>query len=276
MSGGAKQRERGPAPAPEPLSAAVPDSHCHLDLVGGDVADVVAQAAAAGIAPLVTVGIDVGSSRWQVETAQAYGGVHATVAIHPNESVGAGEPEWAEIERLAAHPAVVAIGETGLDHYRTEQDGWAAQETSFRRHIAIAKAAGKALMIHDREAHDDCLRVLAEEGAPERTVFHCFSGDAAMARACADAGYVMSFAGNLTFKNAANLREAAAVAPSELLLVETDAPFLTPEPHRGRPNGPYLVPHTLRALAAIKNRQESELAATIAATAARIFGWEGA
>jgi TatD DNase family protein len=251
----------------------VPDSHCHLDLVGGDVGALVARAAAVGIAPLVTVGIDVPSSRWQVATAQAYDGVHATVAIHPNESVGAGEEQWAETERLAAAPAVVAVGETGLDHYRTGEDGWAAQEESFRRHIAIAKAAGKALVIHDRDAHEDCLRVLAEEGAPARTVFHCFSGDAATARACADAGYVMSFAGNMTFKNAANLREAAAAAPAELLLVETDAPFLTPEPHRGRPNAPYLVPHTLRALATLRGADESELGATIAGTAARTFGW---
>ncbi len=166
---------------------------------------------------------------------------------------------------------MVAVGETGLDHYRTGAEQWAAQEEAFRRHIAIAKAAGKALVIHDRDAHDDVLRVLAEEGAPERVVFHCFSGDAAMARVCADRGYAVSFAGNVTFKNAGDLREAAAVAPVDLLLVETDAPFLTPEPYRGAPNAPYLVPLTLRALAEVKGMDVAELGAAVAATAARFF-----
>jgi TatD DNase family protein len=252
-----------------------------LDLLGGEedenpVADAgssVARAAAVGIAPLLSVGTDVASSRWQVQAARSHPGVHAAVAIHPNESIGAGEAEWSAIERLAADSAVVAVGETGLDHYRTRAGDWAAQEASFRRHIAIAKAVGKALVIHDREAHADCLRVLAEEGAPERTVFHCFSGDVAMARECARAGYAMSFAGNLTFKNAVNLRQAATAAPAELLLVETDAPFLTPEPHRGRPNAPYLVPYTLRALAELKGLGDAQLAETLAATAARVFGW---
>jgi TatD DNase family protein len=180
---------------------------------------------------------------------------------------------WDGIAALAAHPRVVAVGETGLDHFRTGDDGWKAQEESFRRHIAIAKDSGKALVIHDRDAHDDVLRVLDEEGAPPRVVFHCFSGDADFARSCADNGYVMSFAGNITFGNAQPLRDAAAIAPLELLLVETDAPFLTPMPFRGRPNSPYLIPLTVRALAAVKGVEEDEVSQAVSTTAARVFGW---
>jgi len=178
-----------------------------------------------------------------------------------------------EIERLAAgNDRVRAIGETGLDHYRTGPDGRTAQEESFRAHIALAKQLDKALVIHDRDAHDAVLQALAEEGAPERVVFHCFSGDAAMARVCADHGYVMSFAGNVTFKNAEPLREALRVAPLDLLLVETDAPFLTPMPHRGQPNAPYLVPLTVRAMAEVKGVDTDELCAAISATGDRVFG----
>jgi TatD DNase family protein len=266
------RREGERPPAPEPLAVPVPDAHCHLDLMGGDVQGSIDEARAVGITPLLTVGIDVETSRWCAETAERHDGVHATVAIHPNESPGATEEDFAEIARLAALPQVVAIGETGLDHFRTGEGEWAAQEASFRRHIAVAKQAGKALVIHDRDAHDDVLRVLAEEGAPERTVFHSFSGDAAMARTCADRGYVLSFAGNVTFTNARDLREAAAVAPLEQLLVETDAPFLTPVPYRGRPNAPYLVPLTVRALAEVKGVETDTLCAALAATAARVFG----
>jgi len=169
-------------------------------------------------------------------------------------------------------PHVRAVGETGLDHYRTPQEHWRVQEESFRRHIAIAKQTNKTLVIHDRDAHDDVLRVLAEEGAPEHTVFHCFSGDADVARRCADNGYVMSFAGNVTFKNAHDLREAACAAPRELLLVETDAPFLTPMPYRGKPNAPYLVPLTLRALADLRSEDLAVLCGAVRATAERVFG----
>jgi TatD DNase family protein len=193
--------------------------------------------------------------------------------VHPNEAHAASEGEWEEIARLAGHPRVVAVGETGLHHYRTEDGGWAAQEESFRRHIAIAKDAGKAVMIHDRDAHDDVLRVLESEGAPERVIFHCFSGDADFARRCADRGYVMSFAGNITFKNAQDLRDAVAVAPLDRMLVETDAPFLTPMPHRGAPNAPYLVPLTIRAIAEVKGLDEAEIAAAVTATAGDVFGW---
>jgi TatD DNase family protein len=270
MSRGKREGER--PPAPEPLAVAVPDAHCHLDLMGDDVRTSVDEARAAGIAPLLTVGIDVASSQWCAATAEQHAGVHATVAIHPNESPSATEEDFAEIARLAGLPQVVAIGETGLDHFRTGEPEWAVQEASFRRHIAIAKESGKALVIHDRDAHDDVLRVLAEEGAPEQTVFHCFSGDAAMARTCAERGFVMSFAGNVTFNNAHDLRAAAAVAPIDQLLGETDAPFLTPVPYRGRPNAPYLVPLTVRALAEVKGVETDTLCAAVAATAARVFG----
>lgn len=178
----------------------------------------------------------------------------------------------AEIDRLAGLPHVRAVGETGLDYFRTGEDGIAAQERSFRAHIEIAKRREKALVIHDREAHADVLRILAEEGAPERTVFHCYSGDAAMAEICAAQGYFMSFAGNVTFKNAQPLRDALAVAPLELVLVETDAPFLTPAPYRGRPNAPYLIPVTVRAMAEVRGIGEEALCTAIAANTARAFG----
>jgi TatD DNase family protein len=238
-----------------------------------DVDDVMAAAHAVGIERVVQIGIDVPSSRWGAEVAASRDDVWAAVAIHPNEASSADDAAWQAIANLATQPRVVALGETGLDHFRTEFDGWGAQEESFRRHIAIAKATGKAVMIHDREAHDDVLRVLASEGAPERVIFHCFSGDADFARRCADRGYVMSFAGNVTFKNAHNLRDAAALVPLDQLLVETDAPFLTPMPHRGRPNSPYLVPLTVRAIAAVKGVSEDAVAAGVTATAARVFGW---
>jgi TatD DNase family protein len=228
---------------------------------------------AVGIDRMVTVGVDLPTSQWQVDTAAAHENVYAAVAIHPNEVVNATDEAWDGIEALAKHPKVVAVGETGLDHFRTGEDGWKAQEESFRRHIAIAKSSGKALVIHDRDAHDDVLRVLSDEGAPDRVVFHCFSGDAGFARRCADNGYAMSFAGNVTFGNAAPLREAAAVAPLDLLLVETDAPFLTPMPFRGRPNAPYLVPLTLRAIAHAKGVDEGTVADAVTANAAHIFGW---
>jgi TatD DNase family protein len=238
-----------------------------------NVDDVMVAARAVGIERVVQIGIDVASSRWSVETAAARDDVWAAVAIHPNEAPTADESAWREIATLAAQPRVVAIGETGLDHYRTGDDGWTAQEESFRRHIAIAKETGKAVMIHDREAHEDVLRVLESEGAPDRVIFHCFSGDADFARRCADRGYVMSFAGNITFKNAQELRDAAAAVPLDQMLVETDAPFLTPMPYRGRPNAPYLVPLTVRALAELKGVSEEEVAAGVTATAARVFGW---
>ena len=258
-------------PVPEPLRVGVPDAHCHLDLMGDDVRGALALAAAAGVPRVVTIGIDVPSSRLAASQAEEHPEVAAAVAIHPNHAGEATEEALAEIARLAELPQVRAIGETGLDFYR-DTAGAEDQKRSFRAHIDIAKRAGKALVIHDREAHAAVLRTLEEEGAPERVVFHCFSGDAEMARTCADRGYYMSFAGNVTFKNAQPLRDAAAVAPLDLLLVETDAPFLTPMPHRGRPNAPHLIPLTVRALAEVKAVGEDDLATAIAANTTRVFG----
>ena len=268
-------RDETPPPPPEPLRVPVLDSHCHLDIAGVPVAEAMEIARSVGIATVIQVGVDVPSSQWSAQAAAEHDDVWAAVALHPNEAgLGAATDEaLREIERLAGLPQVRAVGETGLDYYRTtDAAAQALQQVSFRAHIAIAKATGTALVIHDRDSHDDVLRVLAEEGAPERTVFHCFSGDAAMARICADRGYVMSFAGTVTFANAAGLREAAAVAPIDLILVETDAPFLTPAPFRGRPNASYLVPHTVRALALAKGVETDALCHALRATGERVFG----
>ncbi|MFE6845865.1 TatD family hydrolase [Streptomyces sp. NPDC057686] len=296
MSTAAKDASKDtPPPLPEPLRVAVADSHTHLDMQGGTVEEGLAKAASVGVTTVVQVGCDVKGSRWAAETAAAYENVHAAVALHPNEAprIVHGDPEggWsrqgarpgggeaaldealAEIEELAKLSHVKAVGETGLDYFRTGPEGMAAQERSFRAHIEIAKRQGKALVIHDREAHADVLRILREEGAPERTVFHCYSGDAEMARACAAAGYYMSFAGTVTFKNARPLREALAVAPQELVLVETDAPYLTPAPYRGRPNAPYLIPLTVRAMAAVRGLDEDAMATALAANTARAFDY---
>ncbi|WP_329410832.1 TatD family hydrolase [Streptomyces sp. NBC_00704] len=280
-------------PLPAPLGVPVADSHTHLDMQTDTVEEALAKAASVGVTTVVQVGCDVRGSRWAAETAAAHDSVHAAVALHPNEAprIVHGDPDnWsrqgarraggaaaldealAEIDRLAALPHVKGVGETGLDYFRTGPEGKEAQEYSFRAHVEMAKRHGKALVIHDRDAHADVLRVLKEEGAPERTVFHCYSGDAEMAEICARAGYFMSFAGNVTFKNAQNLRDALAVAPPELLLVETDAPFLTPAPYRGRPNAPYLVPVTVRAMAAVRGVGEDALATALAANTARAFG----
>jgi TatD DNase family protein len=269
----AVDRKGDPPPAPEPLAMPALDSHCHLDLMDGEVDDIVAAAHAVGIERIVQVGVDVPSSRWGVDLAASRADVWAAVAIHPNESPNATAADLDEIEKLATQPRVVAIGETGLDHFRTGADDWGVQEESFRRHIDIAKTSGRALMIHDRDAHDDVLRVLETEGPPEQVIFHCFSGDADVARRCVERGYVLSFAGTVTFKNAQPLRDAAAVTPIDHMLVETDAPFLAPTPYRGRPNSPYLVPLTVRALAEIKDVTEAQLASAVTATAARVFGW---
>jgi len=270
-------REGVPPPAPEPLRVPAVDSHCHLDLMEGEAGEppveaAIAAAVSAGIPRMVTVGIDVPSSTWCAEVAGRHDTLLAAVALHPNEAPTSTLDDFAEIEKLAGLPQVRAIGETGLDHYRTGEDGRAEQEASFRRHIDLAKRTGKALVIHDRDAHEDVLRVLDEEGAPEKVVFHCFSGDAEFARRCIDAGYVLSFAGNVTFKNAGNLREAAARTPLTQLLVETDAPFLTPMPYRGRPNAPYLVPLIVRAIAGEQGVGEDDVAAGVTATAERVFG----
>ena len=267
----------GQAGAPEPLPSPALDAHCHLDLIEQPEREVLTAARAAGVTRLITVGVDLPSSHWSADHAAPQEGVYAAVAIHPNETAAAAaspaqrDEVLAEIAKLAALPQVRAVGETGLDYYR-DHAAPEIQREWFRAHIEIAKQAGKALMIHDREAHDDVLAILAADGPPERVVFHCFSGDVAMARRCADAGYVMSFAGNLTFANARALREAAAAAPADLLLVETDAPFLTPVPHRGKANTPAMVAYTVRCLADVKQVGVADMCALVTATGERMFG----
>ena len=267
-------RRSRPEP-PEPLPAPTVDAHTHLDACGCvDAADVVAamdRAAAVGVTRAVTVADDLASARWVVQAAHWDERVAAAVALHPTRTAAVTEDEHAEIERLAADPRVVAVGETGLDYY-WDYSPPAAQQRSFRRHIDLAKRLGKPLMIHDREAHDDVLRILREEGAPETVIFHCFSGDAAMAALCVDAGYVLSFAGPVTFRNAAELRAAARLVPADQLLVETDAPFLTPTPHRGRPNASYLVPVTVRAMAQVRGEDLTALCEAIDANTEAAFG----
>lgn len=268
------------------------DSHTHLDLVAShdaaDAADAagrepaaqLAAARAVGVDRLVQVGVDLDSSRWAARLARQHPAVLATAGVHPNGAPQLRTPELdealREVETLADDPRVRGIGETGLDSYRTGPDGRAAQEASFRAHIAIAKRRGAALIIHNRDAHAEVLRILDAEGAPDTVVMHCFSGDADFAAECVRRGFVLSFAGTVTFRNAAPLREAARACPPEQLLVETDAPYLTPMPHRGRPNAPYLIPLTVRSLAETKNLDLDVLCTAISAAGERTFGPWGA
>ncbi|WP_445154953.1 TatD family hydrolase [Arthrobacter sp. Hor0625] len=273
-------------PAPEPLPVAVFDNHTHLDFPDAGtqgwppavgIKDALDAAEAVGVRGAVQVGCDLESSRFTVQAVEQDRRLLGAVALHPNDAPhyaarGELEDALAEIEALAGHPRVRAIGETGLDFFRTEGEGLAHQRYSFRRHIDIAKRLGLALQIHDRDAHDDVVQVLREEGAPETVVFHCFSGDEGLARTCNEEGWYLSFAGTVTFKNAANLRAALALAEPGRILVETDAPFLTPHPHRGRPNASYMVPYTVRAMAELTGRDLSELCAQLAQNTVRAYG----
>jgi TatD DNase family protein len=273
--------------APEALPSPVVDNHCHLDhrayakgVEGGlliPVDEALDRAAAVGVTRIVQVGCDLEGSRWAVETAGAYDSVVAAVALHPNEAPrhaerGDLDEALAEIDALAQSPHVRAVGETGLDYFRTGAEGRDAQHTSFREHIRMAKRHGKTLVIHDRDAHDDVLAVLDDEGVPDRTVMHCFSGDAAFARECLDRGAYLSFAGTVTFKNAENLREALRITPSDRILVETDAPFLTPTPHRGSPNASFLIPLTVRYMAGIAGKTVEDMCRDIEANTVSAFG----
>ncbi len=268
-------------PAPEPLPVPVIDNHTHLDFRNGlvevSVQDAMDAAEKVGVRAAVQVGCDLESSRFTVEAVDADNRLLGAVAIHPNDAPryaekGLLEEAIAEIEALAAHPRIRAIGETGLDFYRTHGDALAHQFSSFRRHIDIAKRLGLALQIHDRDAHDEVVKVLAEEGAPDRVVFHCFSGDARLARLCNERGWYMSFAGTVTFKNAENLREALAVADPSLVLVETDSPFLTPAPFRGRPNASYMVPYTVRAMAELTRTELSDMCDELNKNTRNVYG----
>lgn len=273
---------RGERPeAPEPLPHPVVDNHCHLDIDAGagvlPVGEALARAAAVGVPRIVQIGCDLPGARWAVETATTYDAVVAGVALHPNEvprlaAQGALDGALAEIEQLARSESVRAVGETGLDYFRTGEDGRAAQHDAFRWHVDLARRLDRTLVIHDRDAHDDVLGILDEVGTPERWVMHCFSGDAAFARACLDRGAFLSFAGTVTFKNAELLREALRVAPQDRILVETDAPFLTPSPHRGRSNASYLVPLTVRAMAATRHADLAALCRAIEANTDAAFG----
>lgn len=250
------------------------DSHTHLDACGcvsaSDVRAVMDRAGAVGVTRAVTVADDLDGARFAVRAAHWDARVAAAVALHPTRTARLTDLDRAEIERLAADPRVVAVGETGLD-YHWDHSPHDAQQREFRWHIDLAKRLGKPLMIHDRDAHADVLRILREEGAPDTVVFHCFSGDAAMARECVGAGYVLSFAGPVTFRNSRDLQEAAAVVPEDAFLVETDAPFLTPHPHRGRANEPYCLPWTVRGIAALRGVSAERVAEAAGRNAERVF-----
>jgi len=273
--------DRLPAPQPEPLAVATVDSHAHLEIVtnaapdSDEVRKVLDDARDAGIDRVVQVGYSAEQSQWCVDAAQHWKGrVLAAVALHPNEApvVEDLEHDWSIIAKLAEHPRVRAIGETGLDYFRTPPELRKRQQESFKWHIELAKKHKKALVIHDRDSHDDVLSVLLEVGAPEKTIFHCFSGDLEMAKVCVERGYILSFAGTLTFKNAPQLREAVKIVPDDQLLVETDSPFLAPTPHRGALNTPAQIANIVRAMADERNVSDAELSTTLSNNAERIFG----
>jgi TatD DNase family protein len=271
-------------PLPEPLPHPVTDTHCHLDVADGRSAlspeEAIEEAARVGVDRIVQVGCDVPGSRWAVQAAHRWPSVVAGVAIHPNDAARLGgdlDAALAEIEQLAADDRVRGVGETGLDYFRTrEEDGRRIQKVAFAAHIAMAKRFDRTLIIHDRDAHADILDVLDAEGLPDRIVMHCFSGDADFARACLDRGAYLAFGGTVTFKNAADLREALRVTPLDRVVTETDAPYLTPEPFRGRPNASYLIPYTARSIAAIRGDEVEAVCRALDENASAAFGgdWE--
>ena len=274
-------KERRAAPLPEPLPATTVDSHAHLEIATGtapdslEVGEILAQAKSVGIDRVVQVGYNAEQSKWSVAAAEYWNTtVLAAVALHPNEAPVVEDlaGDLAIIAKLAQRPRVRAIGETGLDYFRTPPELRARQQESFKWHIELAKNLNKALVIHDRDSHDDVLSVLLEVGAPEKAIFHCFSGDVEMAKKCIERGYILSFAGTLTFKNAPELRDAVKLVPIDQLLVETDTPFLTPTPHRGNTNSPAQIARIVRAMALERNQDLAELATALGANAERIFG----
>ena len=272
--------DRQPAPLPEPLNVNCVDAHAHIEIITNgapdapEVGKVLADAKSVGIDRVVQVGYSAEQSEWGVKLAEHWPNVLAAVALHPNEApvVEDLEADLLTIERLSTHPRVRAIGETGLDFFRTEPALQERQKYSFRRHIELAKKVNKALVIHDRDAHRAVLDLLIEEGAPDKTIFHCYSGDAEMARECIENGYILSFAGTLTFKNAPALREAVKLVPIDQLLVETDSPFLAPMPHRGSLNTPAQIPTILRFMAEERGDDVDELANAISNNCERLFG----
>ena len=273
--------DREQAPLPEALPVPTVDAHAHIEIVTNEAPDseavrkVLDDAKSVNVDRIVQVGYSAEQSQWCVDMANAFPGrVLAAVALHPNEApvVADLEADWAIIEKLAQEPRVRAIGETGLDYFRTPPELRKRQQDSFKWHIDLAKRTNKALVIHDRDSHQDVLSVLLEVGAPEKTVFHCFSGDVEMAKICIDRGYILSFAGTMTFKNAPALRDAVKLVPHDQLLVETDSPFLAPMPHRGALNTPAQIANIVRAMAAERNEDVAELATALSDNAERIFG----
>ena len=279
-----QKRDLSYPPLPEPLPVAVYDNHTHLEISDGDAPidyrEHLERAAEVGIVGVIQVGGDVETSKWSASVAASEPRMLAAVAIHPNEApryeeAGTLDEALAVIDELAAWPRTRAVGETGLDFFRTGEEGLAAQRRSFEAHIEIAKKHSIAMQIHDRDAHDDVIETLLRVGAPEKTVFHCFSGDAAMAKIAADNGWYLSFSGTVTFKKNEELRDALKVIPRELVLVETDAPFLTPTPFRGRPNAPYMTPHTVRAMAEVLEVDLGDLCAQISFNTEKVYGsWQ--
>jgi TatD DNase family protein len=260
------------------------DNHAHLEFADGDnplsYLEHLDQAGAVGVLGVVQVGTDVETSRWSAALAGREPRVLAAIAIHPNEAprlhaTGELDQALAALDEMASQPRVVAIGETGLDFFRTPEPMHEVQREAFRAHIALAKKHDLALQIHDRDAHQDVVDVLLEVGAPRRTVFHCYSGDAVLARVLADNGWYASFSGTVTFKNSEGIRDALALLPRSQILVETDTPFLTPTPFRGRPNSPYMIPYTLRSMAGSLGMDESLLAAQLTSNTFDVYGrWD--
>ncbi len=273
--------DRQPAPLPEPLPAPTVDSHAHLEIItdtapnSSEVGEILKQAKSVGVDRVMQVGYSAEQSRWCVEAAEFWNeSVLAAVALHPNEApiVENLEKDLKVIEELANHPRVRAIGETGLDYFRTPPELRKRQQEAFKWHIELAKKTKKALVIHDRDSHEDVLSVLREVGAPDKTIFHCFSGDVEMAKTCIDRGYILSFAGTMTFKNAPQLRDAVKLVPITQLLVETDSPFLAPMPHRGSLNTPANIATIVRAIAEERGDDLAFLAASLGSNAERLFG----
>ncbi|MDL9938218.1 TatD family hydrolase [Gordonia sp. ABSL1-1] len=273
-----KRRRREPPPDPTPLPGLV-DAHTHLAACGGrdaeSVAAILDRAEAVGVGAVITVADDMVDARWAVAAAEWDERAYAAVALHPMHAGDLDDANAAELERMAEHPRVVAVGETGLDYYWPGKSDDCAppavQHETFRWHIDLAKRVGKPLMIHNREADRDLLDILAAEGAPDVVIMHCFSGDLAVARECIDRGYVLSFAGTVSFANAGELRAAAEIVPDDQILVETDAPFLTPHPYRGQPNQSYCLPYTARALADIRGVDDEAMGRILGANARRIY-----
>ncbi|MHB8781781.1 MAG: TatD family hydrolase [Candidatus Geothermincolia bacterium] len=247
------------------------DTHAHLDLIDASCEQIVRKAGAAGVACIIDVGIDLESCRKAVAMAQASPQVYAAIGIHPHDASSIDDAVLGQLRELAAHPKVVAIGETGLDFYRNRSPR-DAQERGFRLQIELACELGLALVVHDREAHARTLELLSEASLPPgRVVLHCFSGDAHMAEACLELGCHISLAGPLTFSNARSLREVTAALPLERLLLETDSPFLSPHPHRGKPNSPARLPLIAAALADVLGVTPEEVASATTANARRVF-----